>query len=101
MNIKEADKQYIMPTYGRFDLCIVKGEGSTYYDENGKKYIDMGTGIAVNTFGFSDDEWVNAITAQLGNLQHTSNLFYSEPCVKLAKMLCEKTEMKKVVNMLF
>ena len=50
MNIKEADKQYIMPTYGRFDLCIVKGEGSTYYDENGKKYIDMGTGIAVNTF---------------------------------------------------
>lgn len=96
MNIKEADKQYIMPTYGRFDLCIVKGEGSTYYDENGKKYIDMGTGIAVNTFGANDEEWKNAVIEQINKIQHTSNLYYSEPCVKLAKMLCEKTGMKKV-----
>ena len=96
MNIKEADKQYIMPTYGRFDLCIVSGKGSTYYDENGKKYIDMGTGIAVNTFGACDDEWKNAVTEQINKIQHTSNLYYSEPCVKLAKMLCEKTGMKKV-----
>ena len=96
MNIKEADKQYIMPTYGRFDLCIVKGEGSTYYDENGKKYIDMGTGIAVNTFGANDEEWKNAVIEQIDKIQHTSNLYYSEPCVKLAKMLCEKTGMKKV-----
>ena len=96
MNIKEADKQYIMPTYGRFDLCIVKGEGSTYYDENGKKYIDMGTGIAVNTFGANDEEWKNAVIEQIGKIQHTSNLYYSEPCVKLAKLLCEKTGMKKV-----
>ena len=96
MNIKEADKQYIMPTYGRFDLCIVKGEGSTYYDENGKKYIDMGTGIAVNTFGANDVEWKNAVVEQINKIQHTSNLYYSEPCVKLAKMLCEKTGLKKV-----
>ncbi|MBQ2285387.1 MAG: aspartate aminotransferase family protein [Clostridia bacterium] len=96
MNIKEADKQYIMPTYGRFDLCIVKGEGSTYYDENGKKYIDMGTGIAVNTFGANDEEWKNAVIEQIGKIQHTSNLYYSEPCVKLAKILCEKTGLKKV-----
>lgn len=96
MNIKEADKQYIMPTYGRFDLCIVKGEGSTYYDENGKKYIDMGTGIAVNTFGAGDEEWKNAVIEQINKIQHTSNLYYSEPCVKLAKALCEKTGMKKV-----
>ncbi len=96
MNIKEADKQYIMPTYGRFDLCIVKGEGSTYYDENGKKYIDMGTGIAVNTFGANDDVWKNAVIEQINKIQHTSNLYYSEPCVKLAKLLCEKTGMKKV-----
>ena len=96
MNIKEADKQYIMPTYGRFDLCIVKGEGSTYYDENGKKYIDMGTGIAVNTFGANDEEWKNAVIEQINKIQHTSNLYYSEPCVKLAKLLCEKTGMKKV-----
>lgn len=96
MNIKEADKQYIMPTYGRFDLCIVKGEGSTYYDENGKKYIDMGTGIAVNTFGANDEEWKNAVVEQINKIQHTSNLYYSEPCAKLAKILCEKTGMKKV-----
>ena len=96
MNIKEADKQYIMPTYGRFYLCIVKGEGSTYYDENGKKYIDMGTGIAVNTFGANDEEWKNAVIEQIGKIQHTSNLYYSEPCVKLAKILCEKTGLKKV-----
>lgn len=96
MNIKEADKQYIMPTYGRFDLCIVSGKGSTYYDENGKKYIDLGTGIAVNTFGACDDEWKNAVTEQINKIQHTSNLYYSEPCVKLAQKLCEKTGMKKV-----
>ncbi len=96
MNIKEADKQYIMPTYGRFDLCIVSGEGSTYYDENGKKYIDMGTGIAVNTFGANDEEWKNAVVEQINKIQHTSNLYYSEPCVKLAQALCEKTGMKKV-----
>ncbi len=96
MKIKEAHIQFIMPTYGRFALCIVKGEGSTYYDENGKKYIDMGTGIAVNTFGANDEEWKNAVIEQINKIQHTSNLYYSEPCVKLAKMLCEKTGMKKV-----
>ena len=96
MNIKEADKEYIMPTYGRFDLCIVSGKGSTYYDENGKKYIDMGTGIAVNTFGACDEEWKNAVVEQINKIQHTSNLYYSEPCVKLAQLLCEKTGMKKV-----
>ena len=96
MNIKQADKEYIMPTYGRFDLCIVSGKGSTYYDENGKKYIDMGTGIAVNTFGACDDEWKNAVIEQINKIQHTSNLYYSEPCVKLAQKLCEKTGMKKV-----
>lgn len=96
MNIKQADKEYIMPTYGRFDLCIVSGKGSTYYDENGKKYIDLGTGIAVNTFGACDEEWKNAVTEQINKIQHTSNLYYSEPCVKLAQILCEKTGMKKV-----
>ena len=96
MNIKEADKQYIMPTYGRFDLCLVYGKGSTYYDENGKKHIDMGTGIAVNTFGVNDDQWKDAVIKQLNSIQHTSNLYYNEPCVKLAQLLCEKTGMKKV-----
>ena len=93
MNIKELDKKYVMPTYGRFDLQIASGRGSTLFDENGKEYIDFGTGIAVNTFGVCDEEWKNAVTEQMNKIQHTSNLYYSEPCVRLAEMLCEKTGM--------
>lgn len=96
MTTKELDREYIAGTYARFPVCLVSGKGSLAYDDNGKEYIDLGTGIAVNTFGFSDDEWVRAVTNQLGKLQHTSNLYYSEPCASLAKMLCEKTGMKKV-----
>ena len=96
MNIKELDNQYVASTYARFPLCITSGKGAFAYDENGKEYIDLGTGIAVNTFGYADDEWVNAVSMQLAKLQHTSNLYYSEPCAKLAEMLCNKTGMKKV-----
>ncbi len=96
MNIFELDKQYIANTYGRFNLQIVKGKGSLCYDEKGFEYIDLGTGIAVNTFGFCDDIWVKAVTEQLNAFQHTSNLYYQKPSVDLAKMLCEKTGMKKV-----
>ena len=96
MNIKELDNQYVASTYARFPICITSGKGSLAYDENGKEYIDLGTGIAVNTFGYSDDEWVSAVSTQLAKLQHTSNLYYSEPCAKLAELLCNKTDMKKV-----
>ena len=96
MNIKELDKAYVAPTYARFPLCLTHGKGSVVYDDCGKEYIDLGTGIAVNTFGFSDDLWVSAVTQQLNTLQHTSNLYYSEPCAKLASVLCERTGMKKV-----
>ena len=96
MNIKELDNQYVASTYARFPICITSGKGSIAYDENGKEYIDLGTGIAVNTFGYSDDEWVAAVSAQLTKLQHTSNLYYSEPCAKLAEILCTRTDMKKV-----
>ena len=95
-NIKEKDQKYVANTYARFPLTLVRGEGSKVYDDNGKEYIDLGTGIAVNTFGFSDKEWIAAVTEQLGKLQHTSNLYYSEPCARLAEMLCERTGMKKV-----
>ena len=80
MDIKKIDGEYVAGTYARFPLEIVSGKGSLVYDENGKEYIDLGTGIAVNTFGVCDDEWVAAVTAQLGKCQHTSNLFYSAPC---------------------
>ena len=96
MSIKEIDNKYVAPTYARFPLCLKNGKGSIVYDEDGKEYIDLSTGIAVNTFGYSDDEWVKAVEKQLHKLQHTSNLFYSEPCAELAKLLCERTGMKKV-----
>ncbi len=96
MNTKERDSLYVAHTYGRFPLEIVSGKGSVVKDENGKEYIDLGTGIAVNAFGICDDIWVKAVTEQLARCQHTSNLYYSEPCTKLAQLLCEKTGMKKV-----
>lgn len=96
MNIKETDKEYVASAYGRFDVALVSGKGSTLYDENGKEYIDFGSGIGVTAFGIADEEWKNAVTEQLGKLQHTSNLYYTAPCAELAKLLCEKTGMKKV-----
>ena len=96
MNIKELDEKYVAHTYGRFPLALVSGKGSHVFDDEGKEYIDLGTGIAVNTFGIADDEWISAVTDQLSRIQHTSNLYFSEPCAVLAEMLCERTRMKKV-----
>ena len=96
MDIKTIDKQYVANTYNRFPLTIVKGKGSLVWDDNGKEYIDLGTGIAVNTFGVADDTWMQAVIEQLGKVQHMSNLYYTEPCAVLAQMMCEKTGMKKV-----
>lgn len=96
MSVKEDDKKYIANTYARFPLEIVRASGSLAYDENGKEYIDLGSGIAVNIFGFSDREWVAAVTNQLNAFQHTSNLYYSAPCVELAKKLCMRTGMSRV-----
>lgn len=96
MNIFEKDKEYIANTYNRFPLQIIGGKGSYAYGEDGKEYIDLGSGIAVNTFGYADDEWIKAVTDQLNKFQHTSNLYYSEPCAELAEALCKRTEMKKV-----
>ena len=96
MNIKEIDKQYVANTYARFDLLLTHGNGSIVYDETDKEYIDLGTGIAVNAFGVNDTAWKEAVISQLDKIQHTSNLYYSEPCALLAKALCERTGMKKV-----
>ena len=96
MNLKERDKAYVAGTYNRFPLEIVSGKGSTVYDESGKAYIDLTSGIGVTSFGIADDDWQSAITAQIGKVQHMSNLYYTEPCAKLAEMLCQKTGMQKV-----
>ena len=96
MNVIDIDKQYVANTYARFPLQLVGGKGSIVTDETGKEYIDLGTGIAVNGFGVGDEEWKSAVVAQLDKIQHTSNLYYSEPCALLAKELCVRTGMKKV-----
>lgn len=95
-NIKELDKKYIANTYSRFPLEIVSGKGSVVFDPDGNEYIDLGSGIAVTSFGISDSVWVEAVTSQLNKVQHTSNLFYTEPSVILAEKLCCRTGMKKV-----
>ncbi len=96
MNIKEKDREYIVKTYSRFDLEIKSGKGSLVYDEAGKEYVDLSTGIAVNTLGHADPDWMAAITGQLSQIAHTSNLYYNEPSARLAEMLCQRTGMKKV-----
>lgn len=94
--LQQQDKEYIAGTYARFPLTIEGGKGSVVWDDAGKIYTDLSSGIAVNTFGIADDEWIKAITEQAGKIQHMSNLYYTEPCVKLAQMLCDRTGMKKV-----
>ncbi|MBQ8954794.1 MAG: aspartate aminotransferase family protein [Clostridia bacterium] len=95
-DLKALDSAYIANTYARFPVEIVSGKGSLMTDSEGREYIDMGSGIAVTSFGIADDDWVAAVTEQLHRVQHTSNLYYTEPCAALAKMLCERTGMKKV-----
>ena len=95
-DIQTTDKQYVANTYGRFPVALVNGKGSLITDDKGKEYIDMGSGIAVTSFGIADDEWLKAVTEQLNRLQHVSNLYYTEPCALLARMLCERTGMAKV-----
>lgn len=96
MNTFELDQAYVAPTYKRFPVEIVSGKGSLVKDANGKTYIDMGSGIAVTSFGIADDEWIAAVEKQLHSVQHTSNLYYTSPCALLAEALCRRTCMSKV-----
>lgn len=96
MSVKQKDGKFIAATYARFPLVISEGKGSLLRDEDGREYIDLGTGIAVNTFGAADDDWINAVTAQLNKIQHTSNLYFTKPAADLAEMLCNRTGMKRV-----
>lgn len=96
MSIKQTDERYVAHTYKRFDIAIVKGEGCLCYDDSGKEYIDMTSGIGVNAFGYSDPVWAQAVADQAKLLQHTSNLYYTAPCAELAEILCTRTGMKKV-----
>lgn len=96
MNTKEKDLKYIMHTYGRYDVALAKGKGAVAYDEDGKKYIDVASGIGVNSLGFCDDGWVKAVTKQASTIQHMSNYFYCEQASNLAERLCTLTGLSKV-----
>ncbi len=95
-NLQNLDQKYVAGTYARFPVSIVSGKGSEVFDEEGKRYIDMGSGIGVTSFGIADDIWVKAVTDQLQKVQHMSNLYYTEPCARLAELICQKSGMKKV-----
>lgn len=95
MTAEEKDRLYIASTYSRFPLRLVRGEGRTVYDAEGKCYLDLASGIGVNIFGYGDKEWMAAVTGQLGALQHASNLYYTDPCIALAEALVLRTGMKK------
>ena len=94
--ITQIDNEYVAHTYKRFPVELVSGKGSILYGSDGKRYIDLGSGIGVTAFGIADDVWNNAVIEQLSKVQHTSNLYYTEPCARLAMMLCERTGMKRV-----
>lgn len=96
LDTKEKDLKYIMHTYGRYDVALKSGKGAVAYDENGKKYIDVSSGIGVNSLGYCNDGWVQAVTKQAGTIQHMSNYFYSEQSSNLAEKLCTLTGMSKV-----
>ncbi len=96
MTIKELDQTYILNTYSRLDAAFVSGKGVELFDDTGKRYIDLGSGIAVSPFGIADDAWINAVTKQLHTLQHTSNYYYTDPQARLAEMLCARTGMAGV-----
>ena len=96
MTTKEKDLKYIMHTYGRYDVALTSGKGATAYDEDGKKYIDVSSGIGVNSLGYCDEGWVKAVSTQAGTIQHMSNYFYSEKASNLAEKLCNLSGMAKV-----
>ena len=99
MNAEEIisdDNLYLANTYARFDIVIDSGDGALLYDLHGKEYIDCASGIGVNVFGVNDEVWKNAVIGQIKKVQHISNLYYAEPQVRLARLLCEKTGAKKI-----
>lgn len=95
--IRQLDSRYIMSTYNRQDLLLVEGKGATARDENGREYIDFGAGIGVNSLGYCDDAWVEAVCAQARTLQHASNLYYTAPDTQLAELLCTRTGYRKAL----
>lgn len=94
--IKEEEQNYLMHTYGRFSIALEKGEGATLWDTEGKKYIDLTSGIGVNSLGHNHEQLVSALTEQARKLMHVSNLYYTEPMIRVAKKLVTACGMGKI-----
>lgn len=94
--IMELDEEYVLPTYGRNPVALVRGKGLRAWDAEGKEYLDFTSGIGVNGLGYCPDGWVEAVSRQAATLQHTSNLYYTQPCAQLAQKLCQRTGLDKV-----
>ena len=92
----KRDQKYVMHTYARSPLVLEHGEGMYAYDADGKAYLDFTSGIGVNALGYCHPAWVQAVTMQATRLQHSSNLYYTAPCGKLAKRLCARTGLDQV-----
>lgn len=97
MEIKETADAYLMPTYAHFPVALARGKNATYWDSEGREYIDFTAGIGVNSLGTNDEAWKSAVKAQLDKLQHTSNLYYNETVTKAAKAICERSDFAKVL----
>ena len=92
----KRDNDYVLHTYNRNPIALEKGHGLYAEGPEGQKYLDFTSGIGVNSLGYCDVDWAEAVSEQAHKLQHTSNLYYTAPCGKLAKKLCKRTGMSKV-----
>ena len=95
-NIKNLADNSLMPTYAHFPVSIEKGNGATFVDSEGDEVIDFGSGIGVNSLGYNNEGWINAVTEQLKKVQHTSNLYYNSTVAEYAEMLTKKTGFNRV-----
>lgn len=95
--IIKKDGEFIMHTYNRFGVVLDKGKNATVYDDSGNEIIDFGSGIGVNTLGYCNEGWINAVTNQLNALQHASNLYFTKPAAMLAEKLCLAAHMDKAM----
>ena len=96
MSTIEKFNEHVMATYGRYPLVMESGSDECAVDENGKKYIDFGSGIGTNSLGYCNEDWVNNVCEQVKTLQHTSNYYYTKVQADFAAKLTEATGMKKI-----
>ena len=96
MNTIDKFNEHVMHTYGRYPVVMESGSGRICSDENGKKYIDFGSGIGTNSLGFCDEKWVDAVCGQVRSIQHTSNYYYTKVQADFAEKLCRLSGYSKI-----